>query len=97
MMWRTYVCVVGVEDTIKEPPDEVLGLVVIGGVAYMTRHRLGEDGNPLPEESDRRLQVPARALLHALQASINADEDENLGKTYHRLQEDARKRSTTLN
>jgi hypothetical protein len=96
MLWRSYVCVVGTDDTIHEPPDEVLGVVVISGVVYLTRHRLGEDGNPLPEEPDRRLQVPARALLHALRACIEADEDEKLGETYHRLLEDARKRNAML-
>lgn len=96
MLWRTYVCAVGRDDTISEPPEEVLGVIVISGVAYLTRHKLGDDGNPLPEDPERRLQVPARGLMHALEACIRADEDEKLGSTYHRLVEDARKRSTGL-
>lgn len=96
MLWRSYVCVVGADDTIKEPPEELLGLIVINGVTYLTRHTLDPNGNPVPEEEDRRLQVPARALLHALTACIEADEDQKLSEVLSRLLEDARKRANAV-
>lgn len=92
-MWRSYVCVVGENDTVREPPEEVLAVVVIGGVAYLSRHPLDDRGNPEPESDDHRIHVPARALMHALQAAIQADEDEKLIGTMRRLGEDYRLRA----
>lgn len=92
-LWRSYVSVVSTDDEVHEPPDELLGIVVVSGVAYLSRHQLDDVGNPEPEAAGRSLATPARSLLHALEAAIAADEDEVLMLTMHRLREDRRQRS----
>jgi hypothetical protein len=60
----------GDEDRYTEPPSMLLVLSVIGEDAHLRVHACGEQGKA-NGEALCDLQVPARSLLLALQASID--------------------------
>lgn len=91
-VWKQYACLIGSEDIVTDPPEKVLGLMVLGGVAYVSVQPLGDMEALGPEEY--HFKLPARSLLHILQSAIAADEDPELAGTLRHLVEDFRGRLT---
>lgn len=89
-IWKQFACLLGSEDRVTDPPEKVLGLMVIDGVAYAAIHELGDMERIGPEEY--HFKMPARALLHILQSAIAADEDPQLTTALDKLNDDFRQR-----
>jgi hypothetical protein len=83
MLWKQFVCIVGDDGSLTEPPEAVLSLIVIDGIVYLTTNTLDDKEQLGPD--GRHIQTPSRALLHALTSAIAADEDPQLRETQARL------------
>lgn len=70
---ETQIAAYGKSDQMMEPPERVLNLSVIGGVAYLDFQSLDEAGRLGDVEA--QMKVPAKSLLRAVQAAIADDED----------------------
>jgi hypothetical protein len=66
------------DDVITAPPERVLDLAVIGGVAHMTVERPHQDGSPSAAEYS--FEVPATSLLRALKTVIKDDAAQRPGR-----------------
>lgn len=83
MLWKQYVCIVSDDNSVTQPPEAVLSVIVIDGIAHLTTNTLGDKEQLGPD--GRHIATPSRALLHVLTAAIAADEDPQLRDTQARL------------
>lgn len=89
-LYKQYVCLVGTEGAVNDPPERVLSVMVMDGVGFFTINSLSDKEEVGPDEFE--FQLPARGLLHVLTAAIAADEDSELKSTLIRLSDDLRER-----
>lgn len=61
-------------NTMHEPPERILNLAVIGGIAHVQVQEMGETGET--GDIQAKIEVPAKSLLRALQGAIEDDEDD---------------------
>lgn len=61
-----------IEPEAADPPERVLDLAVIGGVAHLDVHQVDHRGF-VDHQAVSRVRVPARSLLIALQTAIDDD------------------------
>jgi hypothetical protein len=75
----SYIAAYDDQNEITAPPDRMLEVLVIAGVATL-RFVPGELGTPAPYESGNpppSIDVPAKSLLLALQAQIDEEDEDD--------------------
>lgn len=95
-LFRQYLSLVGSEENITEPPEQVLDLAVIGGLAHLSVLNVNEATLLVEGDMLYTFALPARSLLRYLQAAIDEDEDENVSSVLAEMNDFTRSRLSNV-
>jgi len=76
MIWKSVISTVGHgEEAVYHPPKRNVELEVIAGMAHLAMYDIDEQTHTYSAEPSAVIEVPAKALLRALSAAVQDDED----------------------